>query len=81
MNGQKTSIGSRLARMANANAFRWLLCALFIVLFSWPYVSFVGAVTIEVALLYFFTVWMLLIAVLKLLSIADTYVEDMKNNG
>lgn len=81
MNGSKTSIGKRLAQMASANAFRWFLFVLFIVLFSWPYISFIDAAMPDVSFRYFFMVWALLIVALILLSIADAYAEDIKDNG
>lgn len=67
--------------MFDAIAFRFFLLFLFVLLFSWPYLSFVGRVSIETLFAYLFAVWALLIGILILMGLARKHSDDIKNNG
>lgn len=81
MNGSTTTIAERFIRLFNATALRVFLFILFLLLFSWPYLSFIDTISIDGMFRYLFGVWAFLIGVLALIGIAGKRSNDIKNNG
>ncbi len=81
MNGPKVTIRERLVKMCNSMACRGLLMVFFLLLFCWPYLSFVDTASIGTLFAYFFGVWALLIGVLFLIGLAREDVNNDKDNA
>lgn len=80
MNGAKKTIAARLVRICDTMACRMLLLFIFLLLFSWPYLSSVDHVSTEALFLYFFVVWAILISILMLISRAKEAVNKTNND-
>lgn len=64
MNEQKKNIFMRMSGLFKENALRVAIFLLFLLVFSWPYLSFLDQATPAQLFGYFFSAWLVLVVVL-----------------
>ncbi|EKD24323.1 MAG: hypothetical protein ACD_81C00054G0005 [uncultured bacterium] len=72
---------TKIAKMIDTNAYRLFILVFFVIVFSWPYMSFLEQVDYVVPFTYLFAVWGLCILVLMIGSRNKDDSNDSKNNG
>lgn len=68
----------RVVRLFKENVLRLVFFLLFLLVFSWPYLSFLNQATPEMVFGYFFIAWLILIIVLWISNISRERNDEKK---